>query len=206
MADAINISASITIGQKRCRSDNRAGPRTNAYEGFSFEPIASSGRPGTPHCYFEASYRVKIDTIADDATISGFPSPIIHRHANGLCIVTAGNLDGLKVESLQFLLESSAAVGQPSEQKKQKKRQGRGNTNNRRPRDALLKMILGDGGSMMLPCCVLGTVVEVNENITPELLTIDPLLDGYLAVIQPTGLFPPVARDCMNTDDKKANN
>ena len=42
-----------------------------------------------------------------------------------------------------------------------------------------------------LRCCVWGSVLEVNPNLSPQLLQKDPLLDGYLAVILPSGRFPP---------------
>ena len=38
---------------------------------------------------------------------------------------------------------------------------------------------------------VWGEVVEVNRKLTPRLLQKDPLLDGYIAIILPTGPFPP---------------
>jgi hypothetical protein len=42
-----------------------------------------------------------------------------------------------------------------------------------------------------LYACVWGTILELNHRLTPELLRDDPLLDGYLAVILPSGRFPP---------------
>jgi hypothetical protein len=38
---------------------------------------------------------------------------------------------------------------------------------------------------------VWGTIVELNHGVTSRLLMEDPLLDGYLAVILPSGQFPP---------------
>jgi hypothetical protein len=40
-------------------------------------------------------------------------------------------------------------------------------------------------------CGVWGTVLEVNANLSPELLRRDPALDGFLAIVLPTGPFPP---------------
>ena len=76
----------------------------------SYVARASSGRPGSPHRYFEGSYDVILELMTgegngDDARKSG-PSPdgdttddqptlarvgrqVVHRHKNGLCIVTA---------------------------------------------------------------------------------------------------------------------
>jgi hypothetical protein len=42
-----------------------------------------------------------------------------------------------------------------------------------------------------LLCGVWGTVLEVNPNLSPDLLRKDPDLDGYVAVVLPTGPFPP---------------
>ena len=79
----------------------------------SYVARASSGRPGSPHRYFEGSYDVILELMTgegngDDARKSG-PSPdgdttddqptlarvgrqVVHRHKNGLCIVTAGDV------------------------------------------------------------------------------------------------------------------
>lgn len=40
---------------------------------------------------------------------------------------------------------------------------------------------------------VWGTIMELNHGVTPQLLVTDPLFDGYLAVILPSGRFPPPA-------------
>jgi hypothetical protein len=48
-----------------------------------------------------------------------------------------------------------------------------------------------NGTTIQIPAGVWGTVLELNTNVTPELLKKDPLLDGYLAIIMPTGPFPP---------------
>ena len=39
--------------------------------------------------------------------------------------------------------------------------------------------------------CVWGELLELNHNLTPNVLRKDPMLDGYVAVILPTGPFPP---------------
>jgi hypothetical protein len=40
-------------------------------------------------------------------------------------------------------------------------------------------------------CGVWGTVIEVNANLSPELVRRDSALDGFLAIVLPTGPFPP---------------
>ena len=75
----------------------------------------SSGRPGSPHRYFGGSYDVSVEELltgeGDDARKSDGSSPnfdtadvnkpttlasigrqVVHRHRNGLCIVTAGDV------------------------------------------------------------------------------------------------------------------
>ena len=42
-----------------------------------------------------------------------------------------------------------------------------------------------------LYACVWGSILELNRSISPNVLANDPLLDGYLAIILPTGSFPP---------------
>jgi len=42
-----------------------------------------------------------------------------------------------------------------------------------------------------LRACVWGTILEINQGLTPKVIMEDPLLDGYLAVILPSGRFPP---------------
>ena len=42
---------------------------------------------------------------------------------------------------------------------------------------------------------VWGSLLELHTDVTPEQLTQDPLLDGYMAVILPTGPFPP--KECV---------
>mmetsp|Transcript_30446 Transcript_30446/g.30931 ORF Transcript_30446/g.30931 Transcript_30446/m.30931 type:complete len:98 (+) Transcript_30446:1217-1510(+) len=40
--------------------------------------------------------------------------------------------------------------------------------------------------------CVWGTIIELNcDALTPKVLLDDPLLDGYIAIILPSGKFPP---------------
>lgn len=65
------------------------------YAGITFSKRLSSGRPASPHRHFESSYEGRTtSTGANDAKAS--PSQefgqVIHRHANGLCVVTAGDI------------------------------------------------------------------------------------------------------------------
>ena len=44
-----------------------------------------------------------------------------------------------------------------------------------------------------LYACVWGTIMELNNRneLTPKVLLDDPLLDGHIAIILPSGTFPP---------------
>ena len=80
------------------------------------------------------------------------------------------------------------------------------------PQDTLCTVTLSNGKEIQLKCCVEGTIIEINNrlvhrpsNVSDDtsldrsitegdvsLLTKEPLLDGYLAVIMPSrGVFPP---------------
>lgn len=63
------------------------------------------------------------------------------------------------------------------------------------PRTIIAKLKLESGETLPLYACVWGTILEVNTALTVDILFDDPLLDGYLAVILPSGNFPPRNRD-----------
>jgi hypothetical protein len=70
----------------------------NAYQGFVYEPIESTGQPGTPHSFFHSSYTVsfhnnEVNNNSSKQTRNGSTDKhmIVHRHVNGLVVVTAGN-------------------------------------------------------------------------------------------------------------------
>ena len=56
------------------------------YAEIKFVKRPSSGRPATPHRHFESSYEGRTTTSASEC------GQVIHRHANGLCVVTAGGI------------------------------------------------------------------------------------------------------------------
>mmetsp|Transcript_5256 Transcript_5256/g.11425 ORF Transcript_5256/g.11425 Transcript_5256/m.11425 type:complete len:264 (-) Transcript_5256:46-837(-) len=241
--------------ERRKREDDRL---QQEYRGIFFSSRQSSGRPGTPHRYFESSYDV-IESVYSDGASDGAatetksssvgsgqddiakscasnkhnivqssqvesssphaPGQIINRHANGLCIVTAGDVvkkaceptpsnanrdattSSIHPVRVEFVVK--AARGQSVGSKRRKKMAKRNKDSNRsgsgedrmgvaRPSEELARVELSNGSSIRLDCCVFGTILEINENLidTPSLLVDDPLLDGYLAVIMPHGPFP----------------
>lgn len=242
--------------ERRKREDDRL---QQEYSGIFFSSRQSSGRPGTPHRYFESSYDViesacsgTMGSASNDAATEtksssvgqdqdGIakscasnkhnilqssqvessphdPGQIINRHANGLCIITAGEIvkkacertpsDDNKgatspIHPVRVEFDVKAARGQSVGAKRRKKMAKRNKDSNRsgsdedrmgvaRPSEKLARVELNNGSSIDLDCCVFGTILEINENLidTPSLLVDDPLLDGYLAVIMPHGPFP----------------
>mmetsp|Transcript_36613 Transcript_36613/g.74756 ORF Transcript_36613/g.74756 Transcript_36613/m.74756 type:complete len:305 (-) Transcript_36613:104-1018(-) len=124
--------------RKRSRKSGK-GPSNNkdntnfCYKNVSFHERTSSGRPGSPHRYFEHSYNVSFQDHVGDVDVSSslsgsaamksddtaaasastaaldnagsnsqsitIPSnnnstgnQVVHRHVNGLCTITAGNI------------------------------------------------------------------------------------------------------------------
>lgn len=211
-------SISNSDRSKRKREERRKGKDEKLrrqYSGISFSSRESSGRPGTPHRYFESSFGVgKAST--EKAAAAG---QIIHRHANGLCIVTAGELvkraceastsddsedstrrsTSIHVSKVEFLVKEveGQSVGSKRRKKMAKQRDAEKSSSGEnsgvvRPSDKLARVELSNGCSVDLDCCVLGTVLETNAALSdkPSLLANDPLLDGFLAIIMPQGPFP----------------
>jgi glycine cleavage system H lipoate-binding protein len=100
------MRTSAKPGRKQQHNMKNNNVLSEAYEGVTFTRRPSSGRPGTPHSYFEASYNVhfaeKSSTAAATTTTtttthsetedkySIFPQQVVHTHVNGLAVVTAG--------------------------------------------------------------------------------------------------------------------
>jgi len=139
-------------GNKRKRSHNSKRQTDNStYKGISFNKRTSSGRPGSPHRYFDSSYDIFMeDTTSDnvlEATSSqqsyGIGNQVVHRHLNGLCIISAGNViqqelgsasnddnkeDGiLQIKTIKYHIQpskdSQSARGKMRTKKKKRKKQ-----------------------------------------------------------------------------------
>lgn len=170
--------------KKARKRDRRNDKVKEAYASFCFRelPVADPPLPGTPHMLFQRSF------VEEGSGMQ------IHQHANGLCIVTAGSSLSTCPEALEFQVKES-----PQGESKKLKKIKHGSKENQdgfvAPSDTLLKVESRDGTTIHLPCCVLGRVIELNTLLDPALLVNDPLLKGYLAVIQPNGRFPPPNKD-----------
>lgn len=177
-------------GRKRQRTDNAL---SKAYQGVRFTPVAATGRPGTPHRYFKESYTVEFDGDSDDK--SQQQRQVVHAHVNGLAIVTAGTFskDDL-VKSIDVVAQVSDVAHQSAGSKRKqtaKMLKGKAVADAVSPTDRLATIQLDDG-EISLRCCVWGSLLEINPNLTPARMQEDPLLDGYVAVILPSGPFPPL--------------
>lgn len=142
---------------------------------------------------------------------------VIHHHANGLCIVTVGNLFSRKdddddddshtaITNIEFVAEKAPNSSAGEKRRDQSKLlKGKAAVQQQKgvvtPNSILAYLYTtnksGGSGSqeqkkVPVYAGVWGHVLELNDRLTPELLTKDPLLDGYLAVILPTGRFPPL--------------
>lgn len=221
------------VNEKQRRKDASRKRKRNLqqarYDGIQFTPRDASGRPGSPHRFFSSSYLVSIDsdkagqtTNADSAIspqmkIQSEGRQVVHRHANGLAIVTVGSLvkdllqkhqsehadssQKIVIKDFKYMpqITSSQSVG--GKRKKARKMKGGENSPGIvNPTDILAVVTFSDNTALELKCCVAGTLLELNNKLEMGdtdsrakallLLSEGALLDGYLAVIMPTAEFP----------------
>jgi hypothetical protein len=204
---------------RRADDDRRDDPYVQAYHGWTFQPVESTGRPGTPHRYFSESYRVivpNIDKAVQEPKTLTKRMMRVHKHANGLCIVTVNDqqddYDTLPDNDeqplkMEFCVKATSDIGSAAAKRKRvasmlrkkplkRPSQQQGDSNETmtladsvRPIDTILK--IHKTSTIAFPACVFGTIMEINPHLTVDKLRKDPLLQGYLAVILPAGPFPP---------------
>jgi hypothetical protein len=187
-------------GQKRKLQED---PSKGIYQNVTVVPRVSTGRPGTPHSFFESSFDVSVGSAAtkrakpdERIPTAGFTvhgNLTIHRHANGLCIVTLGEKPPPGVTSVRYLLQPGSDCSSAERRKRLFSLQkGKGNVDGAvTPTTPVLELIDSSGTVMTVPAGIWGLLLEVNPNMSVQLLERDALLDGYVAVILPTGIFPP---------------
>ena len=209
--------------KREARLKQRDNVLEKEYASISFMKRPSSGRPATPHRHFDSSYEGRETGGAscgadDDSSPTSQCGQVVHRHANGLCIVTAGDLireacrkssssggdasTSVIIKQFDFKIKpvEGQSVGSKRRKmmgKKTKKKGsdvggGESSSGLVRPSDILATAELSCGTSVELKCCVLGTLLEINTRLIdkPSFLLSDPLLDGYLGVVMPRGTFP----------------
>eukprot|EP00536_Pseudo-nitzschia_multiseries_P000360 jgi/Psemu1/321556/estExt_fgenesh1_pg.C_50013 len=153
---------------------------------------------------------------------------VVHHHVNGLCMVTAGELSIPPTKVLKFI-RFLAKEAPPCSNAAKRKRQaqmlrGRGKAGQPgvvHPSTVIAEMILEDKvdgdrpgaedamnvenrKTTIVPirACVWGTILELNSTaLTPQVLLNDPLLDGYIAIILPSGRFPPPATEVASPNE-----
>ena len=207
--EVVNLSNSPMVRRKRPAGD----PMKDAYENVTITPRESTGRPGSPHRFFQASFTVSVAqkgpieqprVVEESALVPQcINEVVVHQHANGLCIVTAGKPTS-NVKNIHFLIkeapESSAGERRKCLSKLLSGRNIADAQGLTMPNTFLAQLEMENGETQLIPAGVWGTVLELNPQLTPDLLRGDPLLDGYIAVILPVGSFPPRFRNGEATD------
>jgi len=201
------------------------------YQNIKLEPCVSTGRPGTPTRFFAKSWKIDFQEThvdVDECHNSAIESPltdttvllngtnvdtlleantrqIVHQHANGICIITAGHLvlssalllEKGDIDKVVFVVQATSEQSVGAKRKratKASKKTSDPSEGKVGPKETICQVFFRDGSTIDLKACVAGTILEINENLTqePNLLVSDPLLNGYIAVISPScGYFPP---------------
>lgn len=182
---------------------------------ISAEVISTKSTGGLPPNIVDEDITI-LKRSCPDAT-KAIPQSV-HQHVNGLCIVTAGDVrvwmaslyPNYTIESAEIVVKE-APVSSAAQKRKQQAKMLKGRRKVEHivtPSTVIAKIVLQrqlkntcrsinndrEGyNCVTLPLFagVWGTILEVNNGLTPQLLMDDSLLDGYLAVVLPTGRFPP---------------
>ena len=155
--------------------------RENPYQSIQLKAVPRTGRPGSPHSFFQASFSFP----------NGLLEQRLHKHANGLVVVTIGTqLPPAPVDGVEYVIpappETNAAMRRKYQGKLLKGKSVEGSV---QPNDVLAELVCGNE-RIPIRSGVLGMVIERNDRLQEKLVE-DPLFDGYVAVIQPAGPFPP---------------
>lgn len=192
------------LGRKRQRRANqRSSTIAVAYEGFEFLPTSTKATPvtpGTPESLFGMCYRVQ-HQYQDN---SGGLVLRLHQHPNGLIVVALEVVRSSQTMQMltgfEYQIQPVSSTLSAAQKRKQNEllERGRfiesGNSSGVvRPSDTLITLhVKNTDTPVHIPCGILGTVLEINERLSVELLQEDSLLNGYLAIVLPAGgRFPP---------------
>jgi len=207
-------SSSSPRKRKRQENDREEEEKTNdsiirtAYKNVVLTPRKDTGEPATPHRFFASSFHVSITSPNPNKVASSW---VVHRHVNGLCVVTVGDEVCLEnVRDFQLCVQPNPKSMSQGEKRKLltkllKKYPQEETTSTTFPKKhivtptTVVAQWTSDGETThQVYAGVWGLVLEVNTNLTPSLLRKDPLLDGFLCIVLPTGPFPP--RECMSNE------
>merc|ERR1711862_889669 len=164
------------------------------------------------------------EDMALGSTTSLSNKQIVHVHVNGLCVITAGDnllsyihnkytisknhgLNDVQQQQQQQVPKDSKKIIKNIKYIQKVNNNSSGGKNKKKvqaklikhggkihPYDPLVEIVLWDDSVIILYCCVLGTMIEINEERLkkdPSLLLCDPLGCGYLGIFLPLGSFPP---------------
>ena len=118
------------------------------------------------------------------------------------------NVEPVSVHNISFMVEITDAQSVGGKRKGNRLQHGHLDDGNKKrngavgPSDTVAVVEFSNGTKVEVKSCVLGTVLELNQNLqeTPSLLVNDPLLDGFIAVIMPSGPYPP--KELLNDIEK----
>lgn len=184
------------------------------YDNVSVVAREPTGRPGTPHSFFQSSFDVVVSVSnsdqytktckQEDATKERTATRIhnkltVHRHANGLCIVTLGENISSDIVSVKYLVQPGSECSNAERRKRLSKvSKGNGNVSGAvTPSTPIMELTDAAGTVISVLAGLWGLLIEINLNMSVELLERDSILDGYIAIILPTNAFPPTPRECL---------
>ena len=180
-----------------------------AYKSIDFSAQQATGHPRSPHRFFNESYvatflRESTDQAGETTQSRPFElSQVVHHHVNGLCIVTAGSRLPHKgdISAFEFVATKAPPCSAAEKRKRQAKMLKGGKVEDAvTPSTVLANLKLKSGERIPIYSCVWGTILEVNSALSVDLLLDDPLLDGYVAIILPSGEFPPLKNKDRRSD------
>jgi hypothetical protein len=203
------------MGKRKRSTATGKDPLQEVYRNVEMTPRESTGRPGTPHRFFQLSYAVSVHhetSIQEQSATEALSKLVVHRHANGLCIVTVSEeaIRSKKINRVDYLVQEAPECSNAAKRKRQVKALKSGapaaaacEQGMVTPSTIIAEITMEKGTILSIPAGVWGSVLELNRNMSPELLLKDTQLDGYLAVILPTGPFPPPCPIAQDDEPRK---
>mmetsp|Transcript_19715 Transcript_19715/g.29256 ORF Transcript_19715/g.29256 Transcript_19715/m.29256 type:complete len:224 (-) Transcript_19715:25-696(-) len=177
------------------RKRKRKDPFLAMYEDIEIGSRPSTDRPGTPHSFFSSSHNLLFShtSSSDSEENQTINRQVVHCHANGLVVVTMGDKqceDCSNIQSIVYHVEPTSTTVSMNERRKRTAKLAKGKTipGSVTPTTLLATIQFKDGSSQKAYAGVWGCLLEINKNLKEAQ---DVLLDGYLAIIQPAGFFPP---------------
>lgn len=126
--------------------------------------------------YFSKRYVVDVDGVQNNDIMIMF-------HSNRIALLTLAPSHSFFKKNEEYKINFS--VGKFNRLSNSVKGKSKKGGQMLTPKSAICKVEYADGSSFDVPCCMKGTLVEVNEELVkkPELLKNFPDAEGYIAVI-----------------------